>query len=113
VHCAALQARELRARDGAAAGPRPAAALAATWRALAILRRSPLFRRLTLVLMLSAVVSESSQDLLVQYLQLKLGFGAADISHLYVIFGGGVLLVQGALFQPILGLVVRPQLRRR
>lgn len=45
-----------------------------------ILLRSPLFKRLTLVMMLTGVVLEGLQDLLVQYLQLKLeGFGVRDV----------------------------------
>lgn len=50
-----------------------------TLRAARILLRSPLFKRLTLCMMLTGVVSEGLQDLLVQYLKLKIGFGVADV----------------------------------
>lgn len=55
------------------------AALGATWwRSIAILMRSPLFKKLTVVMMVSGVVSEGLQDLLMQYLQLKLDFTTSD-----------------------------------
>jgi len=57
----------------------PGAVLSSTWRALAILKRSPLFMRLALLLMLASVVSEGIQDIIIQYLQLKLGFGMIDV----------------------------------
>ena len=50
-----------------------------TLRAARILLRSPLFKRLTLCMMLTGVVSEGLQDLLVQYLKLKMEFGVADV----------------------------------
>jgi hypothetical protein len=48
------------------------------WPAVNILLRSRLFKLLTVILMLSATVSEGLQDLLIQYLQLKMGFDVKD-----------------------------------
>ena len=84
---------------GQPAGTGASSMLAATWRAVAILQRSPLFIRLTAVLMMGAVVSEGLQDILIQYLQIKLNFVAADVSHLFMAFGAGALLVQGFLLR--------------
>ncbi len=50
-----------------------------TLRAARILLRSPLFKRLTVCMMLTGVVSEGLQDLLVQYLKLKMEFGVVDV----------------------------------
>lgn len=72
-----MQARQRQLSNPKPTGP--LAALSSTWHALAILRRSQLFVRLTLVLMAGAVVSEGLNDVLIQYLQLKLGFGAKDV----------------------------------
>jgi len=47
--------------------------------AIKILQRNSLFIRLTLILMLGAVVGEGLQDILIQYLQLKMGFRANDV----------------------------------
>jgi len=46
--------------------------------AIKILVRSSLFKKLTLCMMLTGMVSEAMQDLLLQYLQIKLGFGVKD-----------------------------------
>lgn len=45
---------------------------------MTILTRSRLFITLTLCMMLMGMTAEGIQDLLVQYLQLKLGFGVQD-----------------------------------
>ncbi len=92
------------AASGGARGPLAAArrAAAAAVAAVAVLRRSPLFRRLAAVLMLSAAVGESMQDILTQYLQLKLDFRPADIGHLFLIYGAGALLVQAVLLRALL-----------
>lgn len=79
--------------------------LSSTWRSLAILKRNPLFVRLTVILMLSAVVSEGLQDLLIQYLQLKLGFQPRDNGQLFVVLGAGSLIVQSLLLRPLLALL--------
>ncbi|EFN55254.1 hypothetical protein CHLNCDRAFT_134588 [Chlorella variabilis] len=73
-----------------------------TLRAARILLRSPLFKRLTLCMMLTGVVSEGLQDLLVQYLKLKMEFGVADVSHIFMIFGACGLLVQTLLLRTLL-----------
>ena len=54
-------------------------ALGSTLRAARILLRSPLFKRLTICMMLTGVVGEGLQDLLVQYVQLKMDFGVEDV----------------------------------
>ena len=79
-----VASRAGRAVEVAAAAFAP---LAATLRALRILLRSPLFKRLTLCMMLSGVVLEGLQDLLVQFLQLRFhgDFGVRDV----VSEGGG------------------------
>ncbi|KAL4420298.1 hypothetical protein ABPG77_001388 [Micractinium sp. CCAP 211/92] len=88
---------------GAGGPPTWRVALSSTLGAVRILLRSPLFKRLTLVMMLTGVVLEGLQDLLVQYLQLKLeGFGVRDVSHIFMIFGGCGLLVQTLLLRVLL-----------
>lgn len=47
--------------------------------AIKILQRNSLFIKLTIILMLGAVVGEGLQDILIQYLQLKMGFRANDV----------------------------------
>lgn len=82
--------------------PGPRAVIASTWRAMAILRRNDLFIRLTAVLMVGAVVSEGVQDVLIQYLQIKLNFKAKDVSLLFMSFGASSLLVQGVFLRVLL-----------
>ena len=48
------------------------------WKTIKILLRSKLFKRLTLCIMLTGIISEGLQDLMIQYLQLKLDFGIKD-----------------------------------
>lgn len=57
----------------------PKDAVAAAWRGFSILKRSNLFIRLTIILMLGSIVSEGLQDILIQYLQIKIGFKAVDV----------------------------------
>jgi DHA1 family tetracycline resistance protein-like MFS transporter len=83
-----------------AQGPR--AVIASTWRAMAILRRNALFIRLTAVLMVGAVVTEGVQDVLIQYLQIKLNFKPKDVSVLFMSYGASSLLVQGLLLRLLL-----------
>eukprot|EP00976_Prorocentrum_cordatum_P037793 767660-Prorocentrum_minimum.AAC.7 len=52
--------------------------------ALAILNRSPLFRRLSLLILLSSMCSGGLQEFLFQYLQLTLNFQAQDQAGLLV-----------------------------
>lgn len=48
------------------------------WKTIKILLRSKLFKRLTLCIMLTGIIQEGLQDLMIQYLQLKLDFGIKD-----------------------------------
>lgn len=70
--------------------------------ALKILRRSPLFIKLTTILVITAATGEALQDMLIQYLQLQLGFGPSDTSIMFMVLGAGALLVQGFLLQVLL-----------
>ncbi|KAK9855166.1 hypothetical protein WJX84_009416 [Apatococcus fuscideae] len=72
------------------------------WRALKILGRSQLFIRLTLCVMISGVVAEGIFDLLIQYLQLKVGFNIQDQATFFVVWGWSGLFVQGLLLRFIL-----------
>jgi DHA1 family tetracycline resistance protein-like MFS transporter len=76
------------------------------WRApLAILTRSPLYKRLTITLMITAVVSEGLMDVLTQYVQIKLNFLPIDQSHLFITFGVCALIVQSLLLKPALAAI--------
>lgn len=79
--------------------------LNATRRAIAILKRNALFVKLTLILMFTSMVGEGLQDILIQYLQLKMGFKAKDVSQMFMVLGLGALLVQGVLLQFFLSLL--------
>ena len=70
--------------------------------ALQILRRSPLFVKLTTILVITAATGEALQDMLIQYLQLQLGFTPADTSIMFMALGAGALLVQGVLLHILL-----------
>ena len=65
----------LQARDKHAAAP---TTLFSQWATIKILLRSKLFKRLTLCIMLTGIISEGLQDLMIQYLQIKLDFGIKD-----------------------------------
>ena len=73
MHCAQGRRKELALSEG----KKPNYMLT-HWRALKILGRSQLFIRLTLCVMISGVVAEGIFDLLIQYLQLKVGFNIQD-----------------------------------
>lgn len=77
----------------------------ATWKAVSILKRNTLFVKLTVILMLSAVVGEGLQDILIQYLQIKMGFTSKDVSQMFMLLGLGALIVQGVLLQLFLKLL--------
>lgn len=79
--------------------------LGSTWKAIAILKRNTLFMKLTVILMLSATVGEGLQDILIQYLQIKMGFKTKDVSQMFMILGVGALIVQGLLLQLLLKLL--------
>jgi Na+/melibiose symporter-like transporter len=109
---AAAAARQRREQDSMNAtllhGRTPSSAaglLDAAWKALAVLRRTPLFVQLTIILMMSAIVSEGLQDILIQYLQIKLGFQRRDVGHLFMALGVGALTVQTVFLRPLLGLL--------
>jgi len=70
--------------------------------ALTILNRSPLFRRLSLLIMLSSMCSGGLQEFLFQYLQITLNFQAKDQAGLLVILGIGGVFVQCVLLGPIM-----------
>lgn len=48
------------------------------WSSMRILLRSQLFKRLTVVYMLTGIVSQGLMELLTQYLQIKLSFNTKD-----------------------------------
>ena len=70
--------------------------------ALQILGRSPLFKKLTAILVITAATGEALQDMLIQYLQLQLGFTPTDTSIMFMVLGAGALLVQGVLLHMLL-----------
>ncbi|KAL3156285.1 hypothetical protein ABBQ32_012557 [Trebouxia sp. C0010 RCD-2024] len=72
------------------------------WKTIKILLRSKLFKRLTLCIMLTGIIQEGLQDLMIQYLQLKLDFGIKDQASLFIIFGVCGLLVQTVLLRVML-----------
>lgn len=76
-----------------------------TWKAVSILKRNSLFMKLTVILMLSAVVGEGLQDILIQYLQIKMGFRPKDVSQMFMLLGLGALIVQGVFLQLFLKLL--------
>ena len=68
------------------------------WKTIKILLRSKLFKRLTLCIMLTGIIQEGLQDLMIQYLQLKLDFGIGDQVCKHVAcsgWGGGLELAPG------------------
>jgi len=71
----------------------------ATW---AVVTRSRLFATLTVVMMLVGVVQEGMQDLIMQYLQIKVGFGKADNAAVLMIVGVGGLVSQILLLRPLM-----------
>ncbi|DBA82924.1 hypothetical protein WJX77_008143 [Trebouxia sp. C0004] len=72
------------------------------WKAIKILLRSQLFKRLTLCIMLTGIIQEGLQDLMIQYLQLKLDFGIKDQARLFIIYGVCGLIVQTLLLRLLL-----------
>jgi DHA1 family tetracycline resistance protein-like MFS transporter len=74
-------------------------------KAIGILTRNPLFIKLATILVITAAVGEGLQDLLIQYLQLRLGFGPSDVSKMFASLGLGALLVQGIFLQLLLRLL--------
>lgn len=74
------------------------------FRAMGILIRTPVFQKLTVILMLSSIVMEGMMDLLIQYCQLTLHFNTKDQSKLFIVYGTCALLVQAVLLKPLLSL---------
>jgi hypothetical protein len=60
----------------------------------ALINSSSLFQKLALCVAITGIVSEGIADLLVQYLQLVVGFNTADQALLYTIIGAANLVVQ-------------------
>jgi DHA1 family tetracycline resistance protein-like MFS transporter len=92
---------EARASAARRSAPRPLDALLSLRRSAALLGSRDLFVRLALCMAVASVVSESVQDLLVQYLQLVAGFTTKDQGLLFVVIGSCNLLVQGILLPPL------------
>lgn len=88
------RAQTLEEASSPTAAVRPRAALSGLRDTLAVLVRSRLFMQLALIMALSGLVFECVQDILFNYLQLTLGFGAADNARIIVVVGLGGLLVQ-------------------
>ncbi|KAK9805503.1 hypothetical protein WJX72_001711 [[Myrmecia] bisecta] len=76
--------------------------LAGRWAAMRILSRSPLFIKLTVCLMLSGVVAEGLQDLLIQFFQIKLGFTTQDQAMVFIVYGGCGLVINTVLLRYLL-----------
>jgi hypothetical protein len=60
----------------------------------ALINSCSLFQKLALCVAITGIVSEGIQDLLVQYLQLVVGFNTADQALLFTIIGAANLVVQ-------------------
>lgn len=61
---------------------------------LSVLRRSELFTKLAIVMMVTGIVFECIQDLLFNYLIVTMGFGASDNSTVLIAIGLCALAVQ-------------------
>lgn len=61
---------------------------------LRILLRSPLFKRLTVCLMVSGIVTDGLSDLLIQYFKLLFNFSIQDVTAVFEMFGVCGLVVQ-------------------
>jgi hypothetical protein len=72
----------------------PLDALLSLQRSWALITSSSLFKRLALCMAIVGVVSEGIQDMLIQYLQLVVGFNTADQSLLFTLLGAANLVVQ-------------------
>eukprot|EP00892_Ulva_mutabilis_P007174 jgi/Ulvmu1/4829/UM020_0115.1 len=69
---------------------------------LAVLRRSELFAKLAIVMMVSGIVFECIQDLLFNYLIITMGFAASDNARILIVIGICGLGVQGLLLPALL-----------
>jgi MFS family permease len=85
--------------------PNPLDACLSLRKSWALINSSTLFRRLALCMAIVGIVAEGIQDMLVQYLQLVVGFNTSDQSLLIVVLGGANLLVQAALLPWLVSLL--------
>lgn len=70
---------------------------------LSVLRRSELFAKLAVVMMVSGIVFECIQDLLFNYLIITMGFGASDNARILMTIGLCGLAVQVPPLSRLLG----------
>ncbi|KAG2492911.1 hypothetical protein HYH03_008825 [Edaphochlamys debaryana] len=85
--------------DGSAPGT-GSAGLATGWN---VIRRSSFYQRIALIWVVVSMTWEGAGELLMQYLQLTLGFGTRDQAHVLVVLAAGGLVVKLGL----LALLVR------
>eukprot|EP00879_Flechtneria_rotunda_P003588 GHRR01003823.1.p1 GENE.GHRR01003823.1~~GHRR01003823.1.p1 ORF type:complete len:579 (+),score=133.93 GHRR01003823.1:157-1893(+) len=77
--------------------PRPLDACMSVGRSWALINSRSLFRRLAVCMAIVGVVSEGIQDMLIQYLQLTVGFNTSDTGLMITIMGAANLVVQAVL----------------
>eukprot|EP00192_Tetraselmis_astigmatica_P003250 CAMPEP_0117654092 /NCGR_PEP_ID=MMETSP0804-20121206/3555_1 /TAXON_ID=1074897 /ORGANISM="Tetraselmis astigmatica, Strain CCMP880" /LENGTH=536 /DNA_ID=CAMNT_0005460341 /DNA_START=285 /DNA_END=1895 /DNA_ORIENTATION=- len=101
---AAMMVAERRSKSRDLSGPLEGlrSSFMGTW---AIVMRSRMFMTLTFIMMMVGVVQEGMQDLLLQYLQLKVSFNVANNSMLLELVGIGGLVSQLLLLRPLLCLL--------
>jgi DHA1 family tetracycline resistance protein-like MFS transporter len=78
------------------------AALSAPFLGLRVACRSPLFRRLTLLVVLCALAGDALSDVTGQYLQMAIGFGPRQQAALLMVYGISGIIVQGVVLRPLL-----------
>ncbi|KAI8462492.1 MAG: major facilitator superfamily domain-containing protein [Monoraphidium minutum] len=83
-----------RGRQQPAVRARPLSAVLSMGRSWALINSRPFFRRLALCVAILGVVQGGVGELIVQYLQLTLGFTTRDQGALFVVLGGCNLVVQ-------------------
>jgi hypothetical protein len=104
---AAEVARRAEAKAAAGAPPRCAACFEppAALLGLRLALRSPLFRRLTSLVVLTAVAGDALSDVTTQYLQLRLGFGPREQAAYLMTVGVCGIAVQACCLRPLLARV--------
>mmetsp|Transcript_12814 Transcript_12814/g.38699 ORF Transcript_12814/g.38699 Transcript_12814/m.38699 type:complete len:525 (-) Transcript_12814:561-2135(-) len=90
------------ARDKAKEKKRSADPKVRTAGGLRILFRSPLFKRLTICLMVSGIVNEGLSDLLIQYFKLLFNFTVNDVTLVFEVLGVCGVLVQTVVLRYML-----------
>ena len=75
--------------------------VARPFKEMSILNRSYMFRLVSLLAFFSGMVSSGDQNLLIYYVEERLGFSQKDVSVLLLITGAMGLFVQGVLLRPI------------